>query len=68
MQGDAPIKYITFKVQAEFFGLIIQILIIMQTNNQISVFKVKKSLLLKWYKVIFCHKYCALIGIFEKKR
>ena len=47
MQGDAPIKYITFKVQAEFFGLIIQILIIMQTNNQISVFKVKKSLLLK---------------------
>ena len=37
MQGDAPIKYITFKVQTEFFDLILQI----------NVFRVKKYLLLK---------------------
>ena len=35
MQGDdAPIKYITFKVQTEFFYSILEILIMMQTNNQ----------------------------------
>ena len=38
MQGDdAPIKYITFKVQPEFFDLILQI----------NVFRVKKYLILK---------------------